>query len=137
MAIADIVQRPGLLLAAALALHVGLISAQVTTQTGDTIFHAVVFGGVLLVQVEDSGPGIPQAERELVFQPFYRALGTNVDGSGLGLPIVQEIARQHRAEIQLEDAHPGQVPPGMRFTVRFSSVRGAADARAELSQAAL
>jgi two-component system, OmpR family, sensor histidine kinase TctE len=77
------------------------------------------FGHVLVLQVEDSGPGIPEAERELVFQPFYRALGTNVDGSGLGLPIVLEIARQHSAEIRLEDAHPGQVPPGTRVTVRF------------------
>ena len=54
-----------------------------------------------------------------MFQPFYRALGTNVDGSGLGLPIVLEIARQHNAEITLEDAHPGHVPPGTRVTVRF------------------
>jgi two-component system sensor histidine kinase TctE len=77
------------------------------------------FGHVLVLQVEDSGPGIPEAERELVFQPFYRALGTNVDGSGLGLPIVREIARQHSAEIRLEDAHPGQLPPGTRVTVRF------------------
>jgi two-component system sensor histidine kinase TctE len=77
------------------------------------------FGRVLVLQVEDSGPGIPQAERELVFQPFYRALGTNVDGSGLGLPIVLEIARQHDAEITLEDARPGHNPPGTRVTVRF------------------
>ena len=77
------------------------------------------FGHVLVLQVEDSGPGIPEAERELVFQPFYRALGTNVDGSGLGLPIVLEIARQHNAEIKLEDNHPGRVPPGTRVTVRF------------------
>ena len=77
------------------------------------------FGHVLMLQVEDSGPGIPENERELVFQPFYRALGTNVDGSGLGLPIVLEIARQHNAEIQLEDARPGHVPPGTRVTVRF------------------
>jgi two-component system sensor histidine kinase TctE len=79
------------------------------------------FGQVLVLQVEDTGPGIPEAERELVFQPFYRALGTNVDGSGLGLPIVQEIARQHHATIELEDARPGQVPPGTRVTVRFSA----------------
>ena len=77
------------------------------------------FGHVLVLQVEDSGPGIPEAERELVFQPFYRTLGTNVDGSGLGLPIVLEIARQHNASITLEDAHPGQTPPGVRVTVRF------------------
>jgi two-component system, OmpR family, sensor histidine kinase TctE len=77
------------------------------------------FGHVLMVQVEDSGPGIPESERELVLQPFYRSLGTNVDGSGLGLPIVLEIARQHNAEIQLEDARPGHVSPGTRVTVRF------------------
>jgi two-component system sensor histidine kinase TctE len=77
------------------------------------------FGSALVLQVEDSGPGIPANERELVFQPFYRALGTNVDGSGLGLPIVREIARQHNAEVTLEDAKPGQSPPGTRVTVRF------------------
>ena len=37
-----------------------------------------------------------------MFQPFYRALGTNVHGSGLGLPIVQEIAAQHRAEVSVD-----------------------------------
>ncbi|MBC5763662.1 sensor histidine kinase [Ramlibacter albus] len=77
------------------------------------------FGGVLVLQVEDSGPGIPEGERELVLQPFYRALGTGVDGSGLGLPIVLEIARQHGAGIAIEDARPGQVPPGTRVSVRF------------------
>jgi two-component system, OmpR family, sensor histidine kinase TctE len=88
------------------------------------------FGHVLVLQVEDSGPGIPQAERELVFQPFYRALGTNVDGSGLGLPIVLEIARQHNAEIKLEEARPGQVPPGTRVTLRFVMDEQAVAARA-------
>jgi two-component system sensor histidine kinase TctE len=77
------------------------------------------FGKVLVLQIEDSGPGIPPAEQEMVFRPFYRALGTDADGSGLGLPIVLEIARQHGAEVSLEDAHPGHTPPGARFTVRF------------------
>jgi two-component system sensor histidine kinase TctE len=54
-----------------------------------------------------------------VFEPFYRALGNDVDGSGLGLPIAQEIARQHRASISVDDTRPGQTPPGTRFTVRF------------------
>jgi two-component system, OmpR family, sensor histidine kinase TctE len=49
------------------------------------------FGQVVVLQVEDSGPGISEQEREQVFQPFYRALGTQVDGSGLGLAIVREI----------------------------------------------
>src|SRR3954451_1877911 len=93
------------------------------------------FGRVLVLQVEDTGPGIPAGERELVFQPFYRALGTNVDGSGLGLPIVLEIARQHNAEITLEDAHPGQNAPGTRATVRFDAA--AAESEAGEAQAAL
>ncbi|WCM88668.1 sensor histidine kinase [Acidovorax sp. NCPPB 3576] len=88
----------------------GVITARVLADT---------FGHVLLLQVEDSGPGVPLAERELVFRPFYRVLGNDADGSGLGLPIVLEIARQHSATVQLEDAHPGHVPPGARFSVRF------------------
>ena len=77
------------------------------------------FGRTLVLQVEDSGPGVPQAERELIFQPFYRALGTEADGSGLGLPIVIKIAHQHNATITMEDTWPGQMPPGARFSVRF------------------
>ena len=77
------------------------------------------YSKVLVLQVEDNGPGIPAAERDLVFQPFYRALGTNVDGSGLGLPIVREIAQRHGATVTVDAAHPGQTPPGACFTVRF------------------
>ncbi len=79
------------------------------------------FSGVVVLLVEDTGPGIPAAERELVLQPFYRALGTNVDGTGLGLAIVQEIAQQHGATISIDDAdRPGHPNfPGTRVTVRF------------------
>ena len=73
----------------------------------------------LVLQVEDSGPGIPEAERERVFEPFYRALGVEADGSGLGLSIVKEIARQHQANVSVADTRVGQLPPGARFTVRF------------------
>jgi len=76
-----------------------------------------------VLQVEDSGPGIPEAERDLVFQPFYRALGTEADGSGLGLPIVLEIAHQHAAVVTLEDAYPSKPMLGARFTVRFSNTQ--------------
>jgi two-component system sensor histidine kinase TctE len=78
------------------------------------------FSRVLVLQVENSGPGIPGAERELVFQPFYRALGTEADGSGLGLPIVLEIAHLHHASVTLDEARPGVTLPGVCFTVRFS-----------------
>ena len=82
---------------------------------------ADTFGKALVLQVEDSGPGIPVSERDLVFQPFYRALGTEADGSGLGLPIVLEIAQQHQATVTVEDARPGQFAPGASFSVRFLS----------------
>ena len=55
----------------------------------------------LLLEVEDTGPGIPLAERSNVFERFYRVLGNEESGSGLGLPIVQEIADRHRAKVEL------------------------------------
>jgi two-component system sensor histidine kinase TctE len=73
------------------------------------------FGQVVVLQVDDSGPGIPTEERELVFQPFYRSLGTNVDGSGLGLAIVREIALRHGATVTVDQSPAG----GTRMTVRF------------------
>jgi len=99
------------------------------TPAGGTVTARVMadpFGQVVVLQVEDTGPGIPLAERELVFHAFYRALGTNVDGSGLGLAIVQEVAVQHGAEVSITDAHsrpppgaPAGIGPGALFTVRF------------------
>jgi two-component system, OmpR family, sensor histidine kinase TctE len=79
------------------------------------------FSGVQILQVEDNGPGIPENERELVLQPFYRALGTNVDGSGLGLAIVHEIAQQHGAVVMMEDAHPEGPRRGLRVSIRFAA----------------
>ena len=104
------------------------------TPAGGTVTARVLpdpFGQVLVLQVEDSGLGIPEAERELIFQPFYRALGTGVDGTGLGLAIVQEIAKGHEAEISVAVAHPRPLHPrqgpGALFTVRFPLRRGTAD----------
>jgi two-component system, OmpR family, sensor histidine kinase TctE len=96
------------------------------TPSGGTVTVRLLadpFGQVAVLQVEDNGPGIPEAERELVFQPFYRALGTEVDGSGLGLAIVREIAERHGGSVSIEAAHPRSQPPGTRFTLRLP-VRG-------------
>ncbi len=94
------------------------------TPSGGSVTARVLpdpFGQVVVLQVEDTGPGVPPAERAQVFQPFYRALGTQVDGSGLGLAIVQEVAQRHGAEVTLTDAQPrgSSGPPGALFTVRF------------------
>lgn len=96
----------------------GVITARVLTDP---------FNKTLVLQVEDSGPGVPVAERDLIFQPFYRALGTEADGSGLGLPIVMEIAHQHNATVSMDETHPGQVPPGACFSVRFVAKRTEAE----------
>jgi two-component system sensor histidine kinase TctE len=77
------------------------------------------YGHVAVLQVEDNGPGIPAVERDLVFQPFYRALGTQVDGSGLGLAIVREIAERHGGSVTVEPTNPRAVSPGTRFNVRL------------------
>jgi two-component system sensor histidine kinase TctE len=54
-----------------------------------------------LLEIEDTGVGIPPLERRQVFERFYRILGSNVEGSGLGLAIVREIAQQHDAEVDI------------------------------------
>ena len=105
------------------------------TPGGGTVTARVVadpFGQVVVLQVEDNGPGIAEAERELVFQPFYRPADTVIDGSGLGLAIVREVAEQHGAEISVADAQLRAVAaasgsgPGTLITVRFPVRRRAA-----------
>ncbi|MDB5972584.1 MAG: ATP-binding region, ATPase-like:Histidine kinase, region:Histidine kinase N-terminal [Hydrocarboniphaga sp.] len=76
--------------------------------------------GVVL-QVTDSGPGIPQAERQRVFDAFYRVLGNDAVGAGLGLSIVRTIASRIGAELVLGYAdEAGQ--SGLCVTIRFSGV---------------
>ncbi len=53
------------------------------------------------LRVSDTGPGIPEADRERVFDRFFRGNPSEVDGSGLGLAIVHEIANRHAAGIRL------------------------------------
>ncbi|MFZ6846905.1 sensor histidine kinase N-terminal domain-containing protein [Undibacterium sp. RuRC25W] len=74
-----------------------------------------------ILEVEDNGPGIPVSEREHVFERFYRILGTNVQGSGLGLSIVREIVLQHDAHIDISDnPHPQDKQfPGCVFRIFF------------------
>ena len=52
-------------------------------------------GSSTVLSVEDNGPGIPESERERVFERFHRVLGSGADGCGLGLSIVREIALSH------------------------------------------
>ncbi len=58
--------------------------------------------GVAELAVEDSGPGIPAAERQRVLDRFYRVPGAAGHGSGLGLAIVQAVARRHGAQVVVQ-----------------------------------
>lgn len=55
----------------------------------------------VVLTVEDSGPGIPEAEMELVLDRFYRGENASSEGSGLGLAIAKEIALLHKGQIKL------------------------------------
>jgi two-component system OmpR family sensor kinase len=68
----------------------GRVDLSVTTESGRAI-----------LKIQDSGPGIQVAERQRVFEPFYRTLGNNQVGSGLGLSIVKAVTDRIGAEIQL------------------------------------
>ncbi len=72
-------------------------------------------GGVPVLRVDDPGPGIPPAERERVFDRFYRRAAGGEEGSGLGLAIVRGVAAAHGARISLGDSHMG----GLRVEVHF------------------
>ena len=62
----------------------------------------------IVIEVQDDGPGIPEEERAQVFERFYRVLGTGVEGSGLGLPIVREIAELHGGSVSIGDGPGGR-----------------------------
>jgi signal transduction histidine kinase len=65
-------------------------------------------GGRLTIMVSDQGPGVPAAERGKVLDRFYRtATVTGIPGSGLGLSLVNAIARHHGGQLILEDNAPG------------------------------
>jgi signal transduction histidine kinase len=67
------------------------------------------------IDIDDEGSGIPSAERELVFEPFYRGKGAAAQGNGLGLYIARSVIRSHGWDIEVGDAPSG----GARFTVRI------------------
>ena len=70
----------------------------------------------VVLQVDDSGPGIPAGERERVFERFVRGSGASqASGSGLGLAIAQAIAQRHGARLQLDTSPLG----GLRVELRL------------------
>lgn len=71
-------------------------------------------GACARITIEDAGPGVPAADRERIFEPFYRAdSAARGNGSGLGLAIVRQIAQAHRGHVEYASREGG----GSRFTV--------------------
>lgn len=83
----------------------GTVDVETKTQDG----HACLV-------VTDTGPGIPAAERQRVFDRFYRYESAGITGSGLGLAIVQKVAQRHGASVELGAGPDGR---GLKATVRF------------------
>jgi two-component system OmpR family sensor kinase len=86
----------------------------------------------VFLYVEDNGPGIPESEQSRVFDPFYRILGSDTEGSGLGLSIVETIADSLGATVTLENindiknssnANNPDSNSGLRVIVEFRPVQ--------------
>jgi two-component system sensor histidine kinase KdpD len=77
--------------------------------------RARAVGHRLVVRVVDRGPGVPVAEQQRIFTPFYRSAGTTTSGSGLGLAIVQGFVTANGGTVRVESL-PGQ---GASFVVEF------------------
>lgn len=87
-----------------------------TPEGGQVDLSLSMRDGAPALVVEDSGPGLPESERDRVFDRFYRVSGSRAPGSGLGLAIVRAIAHSHRATVKLEHS---QRLGGLRVEVRF------------------
>ncbi len=72
----------------------------------------------LIFSIADNGPGVPEEFRERVFERFFRMLGTEAPGSGLGLSIVKQIADLHQAQIMVSATDP-TTHQGLKIKIRF------------------
>jgi len=90
-----------------------------TPAKGEVTVCVETVAGEIVLSVQDNGPGIPEAERERVFERFHRVLGTQSEGCGLGLAIVREIAQGHNAQVWLKS---GANKIGTLVTILFPTL---------------
>ncbi|MBP1628964.1 MAG: two-component sensor histidine kinase, partial [Holophagaceae bacterium] len=75
-----------------------------TPEGGQVDLSATESGQQVILEIEDNGPGIPIRERERVLDPFYRVLGNEQPGSGLGLSIVRTLVDRLGGRLELADS---------------------------------
>lgn len=102
-----------------LFLNLLLNAAQALDDGGTIRVDAVVSDGTLLVSVRDTGSGIPDADLERVFEPFY---STRRQGTGLGLATARRIARAHGGELDIEALEGGGTLARVRLPARGAGV---------------
>ena len=98
-----------------------LDNAMKFTPAGGTItLSAGRSGAWAVIAVADTGPGLSPADRARAMDRFFRAdASRNTPGSGLGLSLVRAVAQLHRGEVELADARPGAIPPGLCVALRL------------------
>lgn len=80
------------------------------TPIGGAITLRTLWDAQPVLEIEDTGVGIPEEEREKVFGRFYRVLGGEEDGSGLGLPIVRKLHKFTAQQFRCCRAPKARVP---------------------------
>lgn len=99
-----------------LVLRNGLENAlRYTPSGGEVTLRLTTDASGVVIDILDDGPGIPAAERERVFDPFYRTPGAVGEGSGLGLAIAKQAAVSLGGRLSLHDRAHG---PGLVFRYR-------------------
>jgi two-component system sensor histidine kinase GlrK len=88
-----------------------------TPRSGTIHIRARADGGQLVLEVADSGPGIPASERQQVFEAFYtgKAPAGHIKGTGIGLSVVMEFVNAHGGQIEIVDGEW----PGAHFRIRM------------------
>jgi two-component system, OmpR family, osmolarity sensor histidine kinase EnvZ len=89
-----------------------------TTHANTVEVSAIRRGGLVEIKVDDDGPGIPEAEYEAVFKPFYRldaSRNPGTGGTGLGLSIARDLARGSGGDVTLDRSDMG----GLRATIKL------------------
>jgi len=103
-----------------------LVERAVANLLGNAVRHAGAAGPVRLrvarvpagvqIAVEDRGPGVPDGERERIFQPFERGSARRGEGAGIGLALCARVATAHGGRVWVQDGPDGQ---GARFVLEL------------------